>query len=123
MCVVQSAHTINFLRRSVHFRKAGRAKCFCGAAVPSIVHARKLAEDLDQTARVAGSFVPLGTYCLILGDAVRVVDSRKSPQLLRLGMQHLFRAAQTIGQSSETASMVPCHAAIYCRPPDLQPTD
>ncbi len=61
---------------------------------------------LDQTACVAGNFVPFGTYCLILGDAVRIIDSSQSPQLLQLTVQQLFLGAKAVGQSSDVAPMI-----------------
>ena len=60
----------------------------------------------DLTAEVAGQFLPFGTYCLMFGDAVRIIDSSQDPQLLQLTAQQLSRGALTVGQSSDIAPMV-----------------
>lgn len=61
---------------------------------------------LDRTASVSSRFAPFGTYCLLLNDVVRVIDSRASPQLLHLTIAQLFSGVKQIGQTEHGSSFV-----------------
>ena len=61
---------------------------------------------MHKTAAVAGNFVPFGTYCLMLSDIVRVVDSTSEPQLLQITVQQLLGGAEQLGQQNQAAPYV-----------------
>jgi hypothetical protein len=64
---------------------------------------------IAKTAGVAGSFVPFGTFCLMLGDVIRVVDSSANPELLHITVQQLFGSTQQLSASQGAAPFVLQH--------------
>ena len=65
-----------------------------------------LQQLVDRTAQVAGSFVPFGTFCLMLGSAVRIIDSTAQPQLLQTTVSQLLKHVQCVGNSEDSAPLV-----------------
>ena len=61
---------------------------------------------MNKTVQVAGNFVPFGTVCLMLGDAVRIIDSTAQPQLLQTTESQLFNSIQRAGGDEESAPLV-----------------
>ncbi|DBA69366.1 TPA: hypothetical protein ACH3X2_012940 [Trebouxia sp. C0005] len=67
---------------------------------------KSLTDLLHRTSSVSSSFAPFGTYCLMLNNMVRIIDSAADSQLLQLTVGQLFSGAQQIGQSKESAPFV-----------------
>ena len=65
-----------------------------------------LQQLVNKTAQVAGDFVPFGTFCLMLADAVRIIDSTAQPQLLQITVSQLFKSVQRVGGDEESAPLV-----------------
>ena len=65
-----------------------------------------LQQLVSRTAQVAGNFVPFGTFCLMLGDAVRVIDSAAQPQLLQITVSQLLKGVQRVGKNEDSAPLV-----------------
>ena len=65
-----------------------------------------LQQLVNRTAQVAGDFVPFGTFCLTLGDAVRIIDSTAQPQLLQITVAQLLKGVQRVGTDEDSAPLV-----------------
>lgn len=67
---------------------------------------QSLSDLLHRTSAVSSSFVPFGTYCLMLNDSVRIIDSAANPRLLHITISQLFSGAKELGQNAESAPFV-----------------
>lgn len=61
---------------------------------------------LHRAASVAGGFAPFGTYCLMLSDAISVIDSIAQPKLLQTTGAQLFKVVQNVGESRGAAPLI-----------------
>lgn len=65
-----------------------------------------LQQLVHRIATVAVGFAPFGTYCLMLGDEIRIIDSIAQPKLLQFTESQLFKAVQNVGKSRGAAPVV-----------------
>ena len=65
-----------------------------------------LQRTISRTSQVAHNFVPFGSFALMLGSAVRIVDSLTQPQLLHLTVSQLLKGIQRVGQQESDAPFI-----------------
>ena len=83
-----------------------RQRCLLDAQVLSAMLPGNMHRCISSMLAVAKDFVPLGTFCLLLVDKVKVINSMANSDALAITARQMFEAAFQIGQNGAAAPFV-----------------